>query len=117
MRIDTKTNTSVFLIYFLFVLFIFVANPLNAGIKRQPFSAEEKLILVDILAEKGFERDYLERIIHDKRLRKVPVLVSRNIHNNSGRIQLLSDTEKGSVAKIMLPTSQLEPVDHITIKA
>jgi peptidoglycan lytic transglycosylase B len=73
--------TSILLAAIAILIFVSAFTPLAAKTIRKPFSSQEKAKLISILTQRGFEETFVEKIVHDKRLYKIPILVSRNVHN------------------------------------
>ncbi len=69
------------LFYLIIPAILIITVPLHVKASQYRFSKAEKSLLMGVLEESGFKKDYLETVIHDNRLRRIPVLVTRNVHN------------------------------------
>ncbi len=72
---------------FVIVLFFILAgyHELFAANDSHPFSQPERGFLVKTLSSERFDDDFLRQIFFDKRLKKYPIVITRNVYNKENK--------------------------------
>ncbi|MBU2511769.1 lytic murein transglycosylase [bacterium] len=83
--LQEKVTIPLVLLVLIGVATCFLFRDVQANSGNRSYSEPDRQFLVAMFEEKGFDQDLLKSVFYDKRLKKLPIIVSRNVHNKENR--------------------------------
>ncbi len=77
--------TNLFLLLIAVGIVYYPCNNIQARTLNSTYTELNRQFLVSMFETKGFNREHLESVFYNNRLKKLPIIVSRNVHNKENR--------------------------------